>query len=65
MDIAEILALKADVLQRKGDYEQAGALIRRALSIRDGGNIEHPAAVDTLNLMGLQSRFLKATSLSH
>ena len=45
------------VLQRRGNYEKAGTLIRRAMTIQEGANPQHPAYATTLNLFAQQLWF--------
>ena len=45
------------VLQRKGEYEKSGTPLHRALALRKGADIEHPAYVRTLNLIAQQLWF--------
>ncbi|HET9358729.1 MAG TPA: CHAT domain-containing protein [Vicinamibacterales bacterium] len=54
---ARTLELKALALQRLGDYEQSGPAIRRAVTIQEKADANHPAYASMLNLLGLQLWF--------
>jgi CHAT domain-containing protein/tetratricopeptide (TPR) repeat protein len=57
LSIARTLEEIALVFQRKGDYEPAGAHIRRAATLQEGASLDHPAYVRTLNLLAQQLWF--------
>jgi CHAT domain-containing protein/tetratricopeptide (TPR) repeat protein len=45
------------VLQRKGEYEKSGVLVRRAASIQEAARVDHPAYARTQNLIAQQLWF--------
>ena len=55
--IARTLESIAYALQRKGDYQQAGTVIRRALVLQEAADTSHPAYANALNLLSLQVWF--------
>jgi CHAT domain-containing protein/tetratricopeptide (TPR) repeat protein len=56
-DIARTLEDLGFVLQRKGDYREAGAVLRRAQKIQEASSSKHPTFVRTLNLVAEQLWF--------
>jgi CHAT domain-containing protein/Tfp pilus assembly protein PilF len=56
-NIARTLEDVGLVLQRMGEYEKSGPLVRRATAIRRGSRVDHPEYVRTLNLLAQQLWF--------
>lgn len=57
VEIARTLEGMALVLQRKAAYVQSGTLLRRAASIQEAADANHPAYATTLNLLAQQLWF--------
>jgi CHAT domain-containing protein len=57
MEIARTLEDIALVLQRSGAYNNSGVPVRRAVTIQEAANANHPAFVITLNLLAQQLWF--------